>query len=386
MDSQERLRAWLILLQAPGLGGGALGALIERDIDPATLPGRSLSELGQLGLREAAARALRRPDEERLARSLAWLDDPNHHLVTLEDELYPPLLGTTSDAPAALFVHGDPEALLSPQVAVVGSRSATRGGLETAAEFGRALAAAGLVVTSGLAAGVDGKAHRAALDAGGRTIAVAGTGPDRVYPAHHRDLAHQIVDNGAVVTPFAPGVGPRPGHFPARNRIISGMSLGVVVIEASLRSGSLITARLAGEQGREVFAVPGSIRNPQARGCHRLIRDGARLVETPADVIEDLAPLAGELAGRLRALLDEDDASADGARADEPPDDEDPDVQAVLEALGFDPTPVEAVIDRTELTTSAVSSILLSLELEGRVAAHAGGRYSRTGTNTERNS
>ena len=189
------------------------------------------------------------------------------------------------------------------------------------------------------------------------------------------------MDNGAVVTPFAPGVGPRPGHFPARNRIISGMSLGVVVIEAGLRSGSLITARLAGEQGREVFAVPGSIRNPQARGCHRLIRDGARLVETPADVIEDLAPLAGELAGRLRAMLDEESAPAD-----EPVADDDPEVRAVLEALGFDPTPVEAVIDRTELTTSAVSSILLTLELDGRVAAHAGGRYSRTGTNTERNS
>lgn len=390
MDSQERLRAWLILLQAPGLGGGALGALIERDIDPATLPGRSLSELAELGLREASARALRRPDEDRLALSMAWLDDPGHHLVTLDDDLYPPLLRTTGDAPAALFVNGDAESLLAPQVAVVGSRSATRGGLDTAAEFAGALAAAGLVVTSGLAAGVDGKAHRAALEAGGRTIAVSGTGPDRVYPAHHRDLAHEIVDNGAVVTPFAPGVGPRRGHFPARNRIISGMSLGVVVIEAGLRSGSLITARLAGEQGREVFAVPGSIRNPQVQGCHRLIRDGARLVETPADVIEDLAPLAGELAGRLRAMLDEDTESAEGPRADDvradPPRDDDPDVRAVLEALGFDPTPVEAVIDRTELTTSAVSSILLTLELDGRVAAHAGGRYSRTGTNTERNS
>ncbi len=381
MDSQERLRAWLILLQAPGVGGGALGALIERDIDPATLPGRSLSELGELGLGDAAARALRRPDEQRLATSLAWLEDPAHHLVTLDDDLYPPLLKTTGDAPAALFVNGDAEALLAPQVAVVGSRKATHGGLDSAAEFGAALAAAGLVVTSGLAVGVDGRAHRAALDAGGRTIAVAGTGPDRVYPAHHRDLAHQIVDNGAVVTPFAPGVGPRPGHFPARNRIISGMSLGVVVIEAGLRSGSLITARLAGEQGREVFAVPGSIRNPQARGCHRLIRDGARLVETPADVIEDLAPLAGELAGRLRAMLDEESEPVDEAVAED-----DPEVRAVLEALGFDPTPVEAVIDRTELTTSAVSSILLTLELDGRVAAHAGGRYSRTGTNTERNS
>lgn len=388
MDVTERTRAWLILLNTPGVGSRRLRAFLDQGVDPTTLPGRGAAELGELGFTESQVRALRSPDRARLDASLTWLEQPDHHLVAFDDALFPPLLKTTSDAPAALFVHGDPESLVSPQVAVVGSRGATRGGLDTASEFAAVLAKTGLIVTSGLAAGIDGAAHRAALEAGGRTIAVAGTGPDRVYPAHHRELAHQIVDNGAVVTPFAPGVGPRPGHFPARNRIISGMSLGVVVIEAGLRSGSLITARLAAEQGREVFAVPGSIRNPVAQGCHRLIRDGARLVETAEDVIEDLAPLAGELAGSLRALIDGDsttqpvrepgDASAH--------DDEDPEVLAVIEALGFDPTSIERVIDRTELTTSAVSSILLMLELEGRVEAHAGGRYSRTGNDTERNS
>ena len=180
--------------------------------------------------------------------------------------------------------------MLRPQIAIVGSRNATAGGLSIARDFADRLSRAGLVVTSGLALGIDAAAHGAAIDAGGATLAVAGTGPDQVYPARHRDLALRIVDNGAVISSFAPGTGPRAGHFPARNRIISGMSAGVVVIEAGIQSGSLITARLAGEQGREVFAVPGSIRNPMARGCHRLIRQGARLVESPAEVVDELTP------------------------------------------------------------------------------------------------
>jgi DNA processing protein len=207
-----------------------------------------------------------------------------------------------------------------------------------------------------------------------------------VYPARHRNLAHEIVDNGAVITPFAPGVGPRPGHFPARNRIISGMALGTVVVEAGLKSGSLITARLAGEQGREVFAIPGSIHNPVARGCHRLIRDGARLVEEPEEVLEALAPLAGELASSLRELLEtgRDEDAGDGRSSDAPR--LDPDTETVLEAMGFDPTPVDVIIERSELTTSKVSSILMALELDGRVQSHPGGRYSRSATDTERNS
>jgi DNA processing protein len=385
MTADERRRAWLILHQAPGLGVSGLQELLQRDLDPATLPGRSRSALLELGISERIAGALADPDDDRLAKSLAWLEAAsNHHLVAWDDPLYPPLLKRSGDGPVALFVNGDPEALVAPQVAIVGSRAATTGGLENATRFAGELAGAGLIVTSGLAAGIDGAAHRAALAAGGRTIAVAGTGPDRVYPARHRDLAHEIVDNGCVVTPFAPGVGPRPGHFPARNRIISGMSLGTVVVEAGLRSGSLITARLAGEQGREVFAIPGSIHNPVARGCHRLIRDGARLVERPEEVLEALAPLAGELAGSIRALLDDDSI---GDAPDVGGDDEaDPEVRAVLDAMGHDPTAVDVIIQRTELTTSAVSSILMTLELDGRVQAHAGGRYSRSAPNTERNS
>ncbi|MDX1626183.1 MAG: DNA-processing protein DprA, partial [Wenzhouxiangellaceae bacterium] len=264
--------------------------------------------------------------------------------------------------------------------------NATDNGLATARQLSGALASAGLVVTSGLAAGIDGAAHAAAIAAGGRTIAVAGTGPDRVYPARHRELAHRIVDNGAVVSSFAPGVGPRAAHFPARNRIISGMSAGVVVVEAGLRSGSLITARLAGEQGREVFAVPGSVRNPVARGCHRLIRQGARLVETAEDVFDDLRPLVEELAGELRVRLQTPPAGGETApTGDESASGDDDETRRLLQAVGFDPTPIDEIIERTRLTTPAVSSMLLMLELEGRVTSHGGGRYSRTGNDLERN-
>ncbi len=384
---------WLKLVLAPDLGPGRLDALgLEAD-RLGGLPDWSDRELKRLGLDAKAVRALRDTDPERLEAALAWLDHPTHHLVTRIDPYYPPLLRRIPDAPLALFVNGEPGWLLRPQIAIVGSRNATAGGLSIAREFAEGLSRAGLLVTSGLALGVDGAAHAAALDAGGATLAVAGTGLDRVYPARHRDLAHRIVDNGAVISSFAPGIGPRAGHFPARNRIISGMSAGVAVIEAGMQSGSLITARLAGEQGREVFAVPGSIRNPMARGCHRLIRQGARLVESPDEIIEELHPLITELAGELRGLLDlpatderspDGDGSVDPRRID-PQYRDDEEVEALLAAVGYDPTSVDEIVARTDLTTQAISAMLLELELQGRVAALGGGRYSRTGIDQETN-
>jgi DNA processing protein len=375
--------AWLRLALAEDVGPGTLARL---DPDPERWPlwldaGRA--ELRHRGLTSAQVEALVARDEARLDASRRWLDQPGHALVARIDDDYPPLLRRIADAPVALFVNGDPEWLVYPQIAIVGSRSATANGLAIADQFAGELAAAGLVVTSGLALGIDGAAHAAALNAGGATLAVAGTGPDRVYPARHRDLARRIVDNGAVVSSFAPGIGPRAGHFPARNRIISGMSAGVLVIEAGARSGSLITARLAGEQGRDVFAVPGSIRNPLARGCHRLIREGARLVESAGDVLAELEPMITELAGALRGQLES--ARGTGGERPEAGDDEadDPDVTALLAAMGHDPVSVDELIARTNLTTQAVSSMLLQLELEGRVAALGGGRYSRTGRNRE---
>ena len=387
---------WLKLVLAPNIGPARLDAL-EVDVDRlGTLAEWSDRELQSVGLDAKSIRAIRNPDTQRLEVAMAWLDHRSHHLVTRADAYYPPLLRRIADAPLALFVNGDPEWLLRPQIAIVGSRNATAGGLSITREFAEGLSRAGLVVTSGLALGVDGAAHAAAMDAGGATLAVAGTGPDQVYPARHRDLARRIVDNGAVISSFAPGIGPRASHFPARNRIISGMSAGVVVIEAGIRSGSLITARLAGDQGREVFAVPGSIRNPMVRGCHRLIRQGARLVESPPEIVDELSPLIAELAGELRGLLEPqnaqgaDERTPDGndsvdRKADAPRYPDDGDVEALLGAVGYDPTSVDEIVARTDLTTQAISSMLLELELQGRVTALGGGRYSRTGIDQEPN-
>lgn len=387
MGSAPDQLGWLKLVLAPDLGPGTLDGLDIRPEDYPHLPDWSDRDLGRAGLSGAFVRAIKRPDPARLDAARRWLDHPSHHLVSRNDEYYPPLLRRIADAPLALFVNGSPEWFLRPQIAIVGSRNATPGGLSIAREFAEDLSRAGLVITSGLALGVDGVAHRSAMDAGGVTLAVGGTGPDQVYPARHRDLARRIVDNGAVISSFAPGVGPRAGHFPARNRIISGMSTGVLVIEAGIRSGSLITARLAGEQGREVFAVPGSIRNPMARGCHRLIRQGARLVESPDEIVDELRPLIAELAGELRGLLAPRtssaaaDASADRIESEA----SDPQVETLLAAVGYDPTSVDEIMARTNLTTQAVSSMLLELELQGRVAALGGGRYSRTGQDSESN-
>src|SRR6056297_1672330 len=388
MDSEPDQLGWLKLVLAPDLGPGTLDGLDLAPDDYPRLPDWSDRDLGRIGLSREFIRAIKHPDQARLDAALAWLDHPSHHLISRNDEYYPPLLRRIGDAPLALFVNRRPRWCLRPQLAIVGSRNATPGGLAIAREFAEDLSRAGMVITSGLALGVDGVAHRAAMDAGGITLAVGGTGPDQVYPARHRDLARRIVDNGAVISSFAPGVGPRAGHFPARNRIISGMSAGVLVIEAGIRSGSLITARLAGEQGREVFAVPGSIRNPMARGCHRLIRQGARLVESPDEIVDELRPLIAELAGELRGLLTPDSplssesgapAGADAIESDAP----DPQIETLLAAVGYDPTSVDEIMARTELTTQAVSSMLLELELQGRVAALGGGRYSRTGQDSE---
>ena len=389
MGAESGPDGWLKLLLAPGLGIGTLGQLGIPPDDFPKLPDRSASELRRLGLKGAIIQALHDPDSERLQACKDWLAAPGHHLIPITDSLYPPLLKRIDSAPLVLLVNGSPDVLVRPQLAIVGSRNVTAGGREHAREFADSLSKAGFVITSGLALGVDGEAHAAAIEAGGLTIAVGGTGPDQVYPARHRQLAHQIVDNGAVISSYAPGVGPRPGHFPARNRIISGMSLGVLVVEAGIQSGSLITARLAAEQGREVFAIPGSIRNPMARGCHRLIRQGAKLVETAEEVIEELRPLAEQLADSLRGLIRRTTAEAsqtvsvNAAQSDVNPSSpamlHDVQTQQLLEAVGFDPTPIDSIIQRTKMSTQTVSAMLLMLELEGHVNAHAGGRYSRKG-------
>jgi DNA processing protein len=312
-------------------------------------------------------------------RSHDWLAQPGHHLLGWHDADYPPLLRRISSPPLALFVAGDPTLLWHPSVAVVGSRSPTAGGRDNARDFAHALAHAGFAVASGLAAGIDTAAHQGALAAEtGLTIAVLGTGPDVAYPRENADLLAQIAARGAVVSEHAPGTQVRREHFPSRNRILAGLSLGTLVIEAALRSGALITARLATDYGRDVFAVPGSIHNPLARGCHRLIREGAALVESADEVIAAVIPLAAELAARLRSRLDAPSKGRVGTAetVHRPSWLDDPDYHNLWAALGHDPTGMDRLIERTGLTAAELSSMLLVMELEGHVSSQHG-RYTR---------
>lgn len=328
------------------------------------------------GLSDQQIQRLQSPDETELQRTLTWLESPGHHLIGWQDPDYPPMLRRISGPPLALFVEGDPNLLWRSAVAVVGSRSPTAGGRDNAYAFSRALAAAGIVVVSGMAAGIDAAAHEAALAVPeGATVAVLGTGPDLAYPAANARLRDRIAAHGALVSEHPPGTRAIQSHFPSRNRIIAGLSLGTLVVEAAERSGALITARMAGESGREVFAVPGSIHNPLARGCHRLIREGAGLVESAQEVIAALAPLASELAQALRIRLDE----AEPAPAPSPskgPGNLEPDYQKLWDGLGFDPTGMDQLVARTGLTAAELSSMLLVMELDGRVAVEHG-RYQR---------
>ena len=295
-----------------------------------------------------------------------WLQQDDHHLLRLGDDGYPELLAGIAGAPERLFVIGDPEVLHLPALAIVGSRNPTKGGAQNAFEFARHLASAGFCIVSGLAQGIDAAAHRGALAAGAATIAFLGHGIDRVYPAVNRDLAHAIARHGALVSEFPLGTAPNRTLFPQRNRLISGISLGTLVVEAARRSGSLITARLAAEQGREVFAIPGSIHNPLTRGCHQLIRQGAKLVEAADDIVAELAPLAGHL---LQAADEPGSPPATRSEADE-------EYVKLLEALGHDPVSTDELAARSGLTINQVSSMLLILELEGKIEKLSGGRYS----------
>jgi len=294
-----------------------------------------------------------------------WLADAGHACVALGDDDYPGLLAGIPDPPPQLFVSGDVSALHLPCLAIVGSRNPTRGGERNAYEFARFLAQHGFCIVSGLAAGIDAAAHRGALDGGGRTVAFLGHGVDRVYPAANRALADAVAASGALVSEFPLGTPPMRSLFPQRNRLISGLSLGTLVVEAARQSGSLITARFAGEQGREVFAIPGSIHNPMARGCHRLIRDGAQLVESAADIAVELGALAGHVL---------DTAGAETAAPAAEPEDEE--YVKLREHLGHDPVSVDELARRSGLTIDQVSSMLLILELGGIVEKLSGGRYA----------
>jgi len=335
------------------------------------------AELERAGLDDTTIKALRNYDAGLLEFDTQWLATSPHHLLTWDSDQYPALLRDIPSPPAALFVDGDPDTLWQPQIAVIGSRNPTAGGRDNALDFAAELSRQGLTVTSGMASGIDSIAHGAALDAGGYTVAVTGTGLDIVYPASSRDLASRISQHGALVSEFPPGTQVRRAHFPSRNRIISGLSLGVLVIEAGLNSGTLITARMAGNQGREVFALPGSIHNPMSKGCHRLIREGVQLVENVAQIMEELAPMAGQLAGELKKQLQQPEQGVLEISGQQPQLEQDPDYRLLWSCLGFDPKPVDSIIEQSGLTAHAVSAMLLMLELRGKVEAHPGGAYSR---------
>ena len=328
--------------------------------------------------RGAAASCGQARDTRGTERDLACLHALGARVIGDRDPEMPPRLKAIPDAPAVLFLRGDPGVLSAPQIAIVGSRRATPAGARIARRLAGELAARGVVVTSGLAQGVDAEAHRGALDAGGRTVAVLGSALDRVYPAGHRSLADRIAGQGALVSEFPFGTPPAPWNFPWRNRIISGLSLGVLVVEAADRSGSLVTARLAADQGREVFAVPGSILNPLTAGCHRLLRDGAKLVERVEDVLEELPPaelaaLAPDARGERPGGGIEVGPGLGGEGAPATGTSE----AAVLDQLDYEPAGVEAITRRTGLTPEQVYPILLRLELGGSVRMDPAGRYVR---------
>ena len=350
-------------MRAPGVGPVRYARLLDRFGSAAAALAADRAEWARLGLPDAALDYLREPDWRRVEQDLAWLERAGNHLLVLDDARYPPLLRQIDQPPPLLFVHGDPACLRTPQLAVVGTRNPSPPGRETARQFAAHLAEGGLTITSGLALGIDAAAHRGALAGEGLTIAVMGTSLDRVYPAKHRDLAHAIAERGALVSELPIGTPALAENFPRRNRLISGLALGVLVVEAAIQSGSLITARLALDQGREVFAIPGSIHNPLAKGCHALIRQGAKLVETATDILEELGPLAAAGAG-------ESPAAAAPAALDD-------DYRQLLAAMGDAPAGVDLLVERCGLTAEAVSSMLLILELEGYVAAVPGGYYCR---------
>ncbi|MDR0242441.1 MAG: DNA-processing protein DprA [Burkholderia sp.] len=396
------LRAWLQLAHAPGLAPAVLQILLDAFGSPAALLRASAPAIAAVSSAAAAqaVRASERGDlDAHTDAALAWLDAPGNALVTLNDPAYPPRLRDLYDPPPLLYVKGRLDLLHARGLAVVGSRHATPQGLADATGFARALSDAGLSIVSGLALGIDGAAHRGGLDGRSGTVAVIATGADLVYPARHRALAHEIAAHGALVSEWPLGTPARAAHFPRRNRLIAALAIGTLVVEAAPRSGSLITARLANELGRDVFAVPGSIHAPLAQGCHALIRDGAKLTAAPLDVLEEygLAEPAARATGRtarsgspgtnaegIRTVEAAGAEQADPAvpaaaptRIDTPPAPGTASEQAVLAALGYGPVTYEWLADHSGLSDDVLHGALLALELAGRIACLPGGRFAR---------
>ncbi|HVE52596.1 MAG TPA: DNA-processing protein DprA [Ramlibacter sp.] len=368
---RDELAGWLRLALTPEIGSATARRLLASFGLPATLFAQDQAAHAQVVGTQAAAALRSEPEglQAQLDATLAWLDEDRAHrrVLTLGDPDYPAALLAIEDPPVLLYRMGLPGPAPQRALAIVGSRNATPQGLQNARRFGRAFAEAGVTVVSGMALGIDGAAHEGALEGAAQgtlaTIAVVGTGLDRVYPKQHRDLAHRIAERGMLLSEYAIGTPPLPANFPRRNRLISGLGQGTLVVEAAVQSGSLITARMAAEQGREVFAIPGSIHSPHARGCHALLRQGAKLVESAQDVLED-----------LRFVLPAPAPAADAQARDE---DGGEGEDALLEALGHDPAGLDALIARTGIPAPLLQARLLELELAGELARLPGGLYQR---------
>jgi DNA processing protein len=374
MVDPTELAAWLQLIRSPGLRAESARRLLAAFGSAPAVLAAGAGAWREVGGALAAQALLTPPPvglDDLVDRSLRWheANPAHHHLVTLDDPAYPPLLLQTADPPFLLFAQGDLGWLGKPALAVVGSRHATPQGLDNAQAFAAHLSQAGLTIISGLALGIDGAAHEGGLSGRGGTIAVIGTGPDQVYPRRHQALAARIVEHGLILGELPPGAPPLAQHFPRRNRIIAGLSLGTLVVEAAVQSGSLITARLALECNREVFAVPGSIHAPQARGCHLLIKQGAKLVETADDILSELPQAASAAAPDATATPDSAVSEDPGASPAKP----------LLRALGHDPVTLDALGARTGWPVAELQAALLDLELAGQVGRLPGGLFQRLG-------
>lgn len=364
MPADPSLRAWLALSLIQGLGGEGARKLLKTFGSPEAIFSASSSSLLPFVKPSIASELANGIDDAVVNPAFDWLEDTHNHIVTLADSDYPQPLLNIPDPPLLLYVKGRIDLLNKISLAIVGSRHATPQGMANATSFSQSISEIGLCVISGMAHGIDAAAHREALLHQGSSIAIVGTGLDRIYPSSNRDLAHALAISGALISEFPLGMPPLAANFPRRNRIISGMSVGCLVVEASLQSGSLITARLALEQGREVFAIPGSIHSPQSKGCHRLIKQGAKLVESAQDILEELGHIVPMNDGSLGSQLIANCTCAN------------PEL-TLLDHLGFDPVDIDALLIRSGLTMTELSAMLLALELDGIIAVQPGGLYQR---------
>lgn len=358
MQAPQELEYWAALSLIPGLGGEKYRRLLQAFGLPEQVFATGVSSLRQVVSDSIAHEIQRGVDHTKTAATLTWLENPQNHIVTLADAEYPRALLEIPDPPPLLYLKGRIELLANPGIAIVGSRNATPQGEKNAEAFAQTLSNSGLSVVSGMALGIDTAAHKGGLSGMASSIAVIGTGLDIVYPARNRSLAHQLADQGLLVSEFPLGTPAISSNFPRRNRIISGLSRGCLVVEAALRSGSLITARQAAEQGREVFAIPGSIHSPLAKGCHALLKQGAKLVESAQDILEELGWAAH--AGTTNAVPANN-----------------PEEEGLLALLGHDPIAIDALVARSGLTADGVSAMLLHMELAGKIASLPGGLYQR---------